>query len=315
MNNIIRFWNRNRGMIIFGVVAIAFLIIIVHILNGFAKDKNKNKQQNIVVLTEEEKTLPTKSIYGEEDVTIEKTKDNVSVINEFIEKCNNKQIQEAYDMLTDDCKTEIYDSLEYFETGYVNPIFETKKIADIKLVGEKNKRYTYSVDIYTDMLSTGIADNAYEIKDYITVDETSENGQINLNGFIYKTEINSTEEKDGVKITVLSKSIYYEDEKYEVKIENNTDKDILMNTGKRTNTITLIDNKGIVHDSDVSTFASVKYRIKANNYRKYTFTFKKYSTSNVLDKALIFADIVLDAEKYEQTEDSENERINLTINI
>ena len=143
MNNIIRFWNQNRRGIIFGVIALVLLIIVVHVLNDLAKNDKKN--ENTIVLTEEEKILPTKSIVGGEEVSIEKSKDNTSLINTFIEKCNNGETQSAYDMLSKDCKEEIYPTLDSFEEGYRKVIFSKKRLSDISNFVVENNRYTYLV--------------------------------------------------------------------------------------------------------------------------------------------------------------------------
>ena len=127
MNRIIRFWNQNRGMLIFAIIALAFLIIIVHVLNALVRDQNKEKMQNQAVLTEEEKALPRQSIIGGSTVDVETTKDNVEAIDTFIEYCNNGDTTAAYNMLTDDCKEELYPTEETFADGYRNIIFTTKR--------------------------------------------------------------------------------------------------------------------------------------------------------------------------------------------
>ena len=202
MNNIIRFWNQNRKSIIIGVVAIVFLLIIIQVLDEMARIE-KEKGQNVIILTEEEKKLPTQSIIGGESVSIETTKSNVEIVEEFIEKCNNKDVEGAYSMLTDECKEVLYKTKENFKKGYLDVIFKNNRIVNIENFISNNNRYTYRVDLYEDILSTGNAQSKDSYIDYITIDEKSKNGKLNINSFIYKQDINKYSEKDGIKITIF----------------------------------------------------------------------------------------------------------------
>ena len=59
MNKLIRYWNQNRVKIILVVAVIAFLIIVIQLLNQVARENNKannTKKENVV------EGLPTESI-------------------------------------------------------------------------------------------------------------------------------------------------------------------------------------------------------------------------------------------------------------
>lgn len=313
MNNIIRFWNQNRKGIIAGIIVIVLLIAFTQLLNKVAEDELKeqrNKQE-----LEEKEDLPTKSIIGGETVKKDITKSNVEIIESFIEKCNSGDVTAAYQMLTDECKEAVYTTEENFKNGYYNVIFKSKKIANIENFMSSGKRYTYRVTLNEDILSTGKVSDLSSYQDYITVDENSENGKLNIKSFIYKKEINEEKEVDGIKITVVSQEVYKENEKYNIKVENNTEKRILIDTRKTSKTLYLVGNNNVKYNSNISELASVLLEIPANFYRTYEIKFNKIYSTGIRTKGIVFSDIVPDYEKYKETPDEVKERITIGINI
>lgn len=313
MNYIIRFWNQNRRGIIIVIVAIVLLIVLIQVLNQITKEQLK--QNNTIALTEEEKNLPTKSIIGADTVSIEQTKDNVEIINEFVQKCNDGDISGAYAMLTDDCKEVLFRTEENFKKGYVDIIFSTTRLLNIENFMSEDKRYTYKVEFYNDILSTGDAENSESYQDYITIDENSKNGKLNINSFIYKNEINKEKEYNGIKITVISQQIFKENEKYEIKIENNTDKRISIHSGEYTKSIYVVGSNNVTYNSNIAEISSILYEIPANFYRTYTLKFNKIYSLGVETKGIAFSDIVPDYEQYKQTPDEAKERIKISVNL
>lgn len=316
MNNIIRYWNRNRRRIIAGIAAIVLLIVIVQVLDEIAKKQRQEKNNLISMLANEQKEdLPTESIIGGATVSKDTTKSNIEIIESFIEKCNNGQIEEAYEMLTDDCKEVLFTTEENFKKGYYDMIFKNKKIANIENFISREKRYTYRVTLYEDILSTGNAQNIQSYQDYITIDENSKNGKVNINSFICKKEINKQAESNGIKITVESQEIYKDNEKYQIKIENNTDKRILIDTRENSKSVYLVGENNVTYNSFISEIASNLYEVPANFFRNYKIKFEKIYSTSIKAKGIVFSDIVLDCEKYKQTPDEIKERVKISINM
>lgn len=109
MNNFVRFYNQNRYMVWIIILSIAAFITIIQILDNFAYQKN-NANQNINVVNNNSSINYNYSVITEKEVN-----SNVSeIIDEFIEKCNNGQVEDAYAMLSDECKIVLYPSLEDF---------------------------------------------------------------------------------------------------------------------------------------------------------------------------------------------------------
>lgn len=313
MNQIIRFWNQNRKGIIIGIIAVVLVIVIIQVLNGIAKRENEEKNNRPKVKQEE--NLPTKSIIGSGSVNSEKTKTNVEIIEKFIEECNMGNISNAYAMLTNECKEVLFPKEENFKNGYYNIVFKSKKLSTIENFISTNNRYTYQVKLYNDILSSGNAQDTGYFQDYITIDEKSENGKLNINNFIYKKDIDKQTEKDGIKVTVLAQEIYKDNEKYQIKIENATDKRISINTGKYVKSIYLLDNNNTVYGSNISEISSTLYEIPINMARNYKLKFNKIYSAGMQANAIVFSDIVADYIQYKQTPDEENKRVQITVNL
>lgn len=315
MNMIIRYWNQNRKVIIIGIIAIVLIITTIQVLNQMARNSIKQKNANRVVLTEEEKKLPTQSIIGGESTTVETAKENTQIINDFVQKCNNGEIAEAYKMLTDECKEIVFPTEESFRTGYINLIFKEKKNCDAQnFLGDVN-RQTYLVKFANDVLASGNINDLQTYQDYITIDKNAKNGKLNINGFIYRKDINKEKEVEGIKVKVISQEVYKEKEKYNVKIENNTNKTILIDTGRKTRTTYAYGSNGTKYNSNITDISSALREIFAKVSQDYKIEVRKPYSSGVYTELLVFSDIVTDYEQYLQDPSNFDERVQISINI
>lgn len=312
MNNMIRFWNQNRKGIIAGIVAIVLLILFIQILNEIAKQQKEERNNNKIVLTEEEKKLPTESIIGDKKVSIEETKTNVKIIENFVDKCNNGQVYDAYELLTDGCKKALFSSEESFKRGYIDTIFKNKKIINIENYISRDNRYTYKVNFYNDVLSSGNIDDMGGYQDYITIDT---NGKLNINNLIYRKEINKELEIEGIKVTIVAQEIYRESENYEIKIKNNTKNRILIDTNKKSKSVYVVGSNNITYNSYIDEVSDILLEIPRGIERTYNIGFNKIYSIGVITNSIVFTDIVLDCEKYKQTPEEVKERLKITISV
>lgn len=314
MNNIIRFWNQNRKGIITIVVAFVLLIIVIQVLNQMAKNANDKKDTNTQI-SEEDRKLPTQSIIGGDSISTQTTKENVAIIEEFIEKCNSGDVTGAYQMLTQDCKEALFSTEENFKKGYIDIIFKTKRIGSIEHFLSKNQRYTYKVKFYKDMLATGDIENTDSYQDYITIDENSNTGMLNINNFIYKKEINKEREVAGIKVIVLAQEIYKDSEKYQIKIENRTDKRVLIDTRERSKSVYLVGDNNVTYNSYLSELSSILYEIPANFYRNYEIRFNKIYSAGVQTTGIVFSDMVADCEAYNEAPEKVTQRVQISVSL
>ena len=315
MNRIFRLWNKHRKGFILGIGAFVFLVLVIHFLNEMVKQQNINdnlNKQNIV-LTQEEKNLPTESIIGGKNVSIDDSKQNVNLFNEFVEKCNNEDLTGAYNMLTDDCKEALFPSVELFKAGYYDIIFTEKRIVNMENFLTSQNRYTYLVKYDADLLSQGKTSSDSSYKDYITIDYNKENGKINVNSLIYREVINKEAEQYGLKLQVLYKEVYKENEKYIVKVTNNTDKRISITTGKANKDIYATDDSNVDYKSNILEIASSLYQIPAHFNKTYTLKFIKTYSYGIPTRAITFLDIVPDYNQYEISPNETKERVQVRV--
>lgn len=318
MNAIIRFWNRNRKGIILGIVVIALLVLLIQFFNMLAKNKNNKKREEELELYEKYKDmdLPTQSVIGESSIGYEDTEKNVNVLNEFIEKCSNGKYQEAFDMLTSDCKDVLYDnSLQNFIDGYIKTYVSSSDIyGDAKLYSSTQKGDTYIVSYQKDGMLAG---NTTEKtgKDYITVMTKEDVGKISIGSLLYRNEINKEQEYNGIKIIVIAEEVYKENVKYAIKVENNTNKEIMINTGRNTNGIYALGTNGTKYSSLASEIPSVKCRVPAGLYENYKIKFNITNSSKVKFKGIIFNDIVDDYKTYKENTEEFTNRIKISIEL
>ena len=318
MNKIIRLWNQNRKLFILGIALLVFLIIIVHVLNDVAKRKNEEKEtikQNKILISQEEEELPTQTKIGGEEIELEKTKENVKEIQDFVDKCNNGDITGAYNMLTDDCKNALFPEEKLFKTGYYDTAFSEKKVVEMDNYITKDKRFTYVVRFYKDSLSTAKVSSMSDYKDYITIDENKEKGKININSFIYSKQINQEKEVNGIKVKIISEEIYLENEKFNIQIENSTDKDILIDTNKKEKSVYVVSESNVTYGSNISEIANTLKKIPSNFYGTYKLQFNKSYISGAKTLGIVFSDIVPDYTKYKEDSSQMTQRVQISVTL
>lgn len=291
--NIIRYYNQNRkkiwGIIIIIVSAFIFLKLINEIYAMQHKkevETLKNNQDKIQEQTNNTKLETNKSVVTGEEKSPETLSKDTTVIDKFINFCNNKKIEEAYNLLTDECKQEMYDTLEKFEQAYYNEIFKGENKTCIV---ENWINNTYKVKITEDMLATGKSSNKNSIQDYITVEEN----KLNINNYIGHKEINEITNKDNIQMEVLSKDTYMEYEKYTIKVTNNTNMQMLLDGGTNVESLYLQDSKGSTYSAYTHELTKPMLSLSSGETKEVTIKFYSSYISTKKIENIIFSDLLL----------------------
>lgn len=154
MNNLIRYYNQNRIKIWGIIISIIFIFILIKILNYFAKIDNNNKNNEVINSIKNDTVYnPNQSIISDEDVPEEKGKDFNKLIRSFLDYCNSEKPSEAYKLITDECKEELFPTQEYFENNYYNKIFKSNNTYDFQSWSTDDV-YIYKVRVQDNPLST-----------------------------------------------------------------------------------------------------------------------------------------------------------------
>ena len=314
MHNIRHFYYQNKEKIWKVVLIIAFLLGIIYFLNGQAVEKsNQNldtsNNSNVSYTDEQNKTyISDKSPMTGGTVTEKEVQKINNTISKFLQYCKNGKIEEAYNMLSKDCKENEYKTSEKFKEKYLRTRFDKDSIYEI----ENWKRDTYKITISKDLLSTGDVNSNVKQVEYITIVEENLEEKLNINSYIGKTEMNKETMQNEVKITAISKNVYLDYETYEFKIQNLSNKTIKLDTLEKTGTMYLEDKNGNKYNAYANEILEQDLEIKPKQQININIKYaKNYSNRNTVDK-IVFENIILDYIKYktvgntQQFEDNEN---------
>lgn len=311
MHKLFRYYNQNRKQIWITVIIIIFIIFIIQLLNNEAKEQNeKDRQQNSqdkettynnVVSYDKE----SKSIISEAKVSGEKKNTFGEVIDKFYTYCINHNPEKAYELLSNDIKSNMYESESLFERLYYSPKFEGNKQYSFQSWTTANGRYTYQVKIFDDMLSTGKKNGKY-IEDYVTIVQENGSYKLNINSYIGKEEINAVEKNENISIKVTKAYIYKDYEIFDIIVKNNTNNQILLDTREKTKTTYLVDNKDNKFEALLHENNEQDLLIDANQTKKIQIKYNVVARDDLKIKSITFNNIVLNYEQYKLNSENRN---------
>lgn len=309
--NIIRFYNQNKKNIWIMIIAIILIIIAIHTLNNIVKNNKKEKAnaiKNIINEEEYENNLNINTLLSDNDVEEDKS----LIIDQFIRYCNANKVEQAYNLLSENCKKGLFPTIEIFKQNYYNKIFSTTKLySKERFIGK-----TYKIKLYEDILSTG-STNSKTIEDYYTIEKSDNKTKININNYIGQKDINKTSKSRVLEVSVLDKQIYKEYEEYQVKVTNTSNKTIMLDSSESTKTIYLVGDKNIKYYSLSHEIITNDLIIRSNETKTINIKFSKEYNSNNKINSLVFSDIILDYDIYKSQEKKSEytNRTNISINL
>lgn len=319
MLKITRLYNQNRRKVWGIAIIVIFIIAIVQLLNSayrntnsMIKESNEDNvtESNIVDYDKARNSIVSGGkIYKETSDEIQKTLEN------FLVYCCNQQIEEAYSLLTDDCKEILYPSIKDFNDNYCKDIYEKRRTYTFQSWSSVDHTYIYLVKIFEDMLSTGRDTTKNYLQDYITV--IYENGQylLNINKFIKVKNIDKEKEVQDVKVRVISSQMYIDYEYYEIEITNNREKEIILDPLKEDNSTYVQDQNRVKIRALLYENKEEEFKIAPGETKKIKIKFNNsFIASNKISK-VVFSSIILDQEKYLQDEDKEDIKVQIEVNL
>lgn len=131
------FWLEHSDPIIFYSIVIIVIILIVQFFNRLAIEKNKSDE------TATSETTTESYIYNAEDKKL---------IENFVNLCKDNKTHEAYKLLSNRCKQELYPTYEEFINNYYYKMFSEKRTIEINY---EKERKLYKITFYTDILESG----------------------------------------------------------------------------------------------------------------------------------------------------------------
>lgn len=291
--NIFRYYHQNRKMIWLVIIAIIILIIAIQALNNIVKNQNKNNSNNIINEKEYENNLNINVLISEEKVK----EDEELIIDQFLRYCNAKKVEEAYALISEDCKKELFPTIEYFKQNYYNPQFSTTKLYS----KEHFTGNTYKIKLYDDILTTGSVNNN-STEDYFTIKKENNSVKLNISNYIDSKNINKSSTNDKLQVKVIKKQIYKEYEKYEIQITNLTYDTILLDSKENTKSMYLVGENNVRYYSLSHELLNENLIIKPKATISIFIKYNKEYNSNKIVNQLVFSDVILNYDLYKEKE-------------
>lgn len=298
MKKLIRYWNQNRIKVIITIFIIVFILVLILVINNIISQVQDNTISNTSGIVDTAK--PSESVISGDSVPDEVTETNMDVIRNFVEYCNNKEYENAYNLLTEDCKNELFPSLQTFIDNYYNQIFDKNITYSLELWYYSSEVYTYRITYKeNNLLETGIVNSGSNNEDYITVVKGDNGDKLNISNFIGKEQINKEVENNGVKITIRERIRFKNYERYLIEVENNSNNTILLSGGTDSNDICLIDTNEAEYDCMLNEISLTDLELESNSRRTINISFYKAYNSYRTVESMMFKNIILDKQSYE----------------
>ena len=267
------------------IIIVLTIWIIVVLINNYLKSHRKENNEL------ENDYTPDIAVMDDGDVSVpSKYRANVKqTIDTYFNYCNSKEFEKAYDMLSDDCKTFLYQNkLENFEE-YANDFYTGDKKYYLQNYSNLKNKYIYDMYIIDDIEKTGGTNGYNEKVEKITVFRNKNEYKIANQGYIengkYENIVAQTED---MTVKVISKDISYKKESYNLEITNKTDKYILISDGTYSDSVTLNlgDQKRNATNTQNATFL-----LSPNSTSLMSFIFDKFADDEKEPTEINFNDV------------------------
>lgn len=290
------FIRKNKGKLIdLGkkIMIVAMVVLIATIMLSFMETISSDEEKDST-----EVYRPTETIVKGSDISEEQYTKDSNIVSKFLDFCNNSQLEEAYNLLSNDCKKELYPTIEYFKDYYHNVIFnETRECTMQSWIS--TKEYTvYKVRYPNNMMSTGTynEDDVYE--DYITLKKDATTESVSIGNFVSSEDCNIKERTDEIEVTVIKKKQYITYEEYEIKVKNKTANTMLLDDLTLEDDINLVLESGTEYGMDINKLFYKNLIIEPGITRTLTLRFEKNLGVNKKSESIKFSKIIKDYDTY-----------------
>lgn len=314
-NNLFRKYNQNRKTIWVVIAFVAFFILLLHFIFNIARINRNNtiqeEPQNI------QENQMDSNILNDNSIIIDTPNSTVNmtaqdIIQRFVNFCNQGQINEAYEMLTNDCKQALFPTIEDFRANYINDIFTQEKTIKVETSIYDNS--ILKVTFYNgNILATGGYQTEDVLQDYICVLQENDEPKLSINKFIRTEEINKSNTVNSVYVNVLKKDIYIDYEVYQIQVTNQSNNTILFLNQNIEDAVTIIDENQVRYSSNIDEYSAERLRINPQSTTIYNIRFNKLYNAQRVISAINFSDIIINYQ--ENQTNQEAEKMNITISF
>lgn len=296
MNKLIRFYNQNRNKFWLVIITIILVFVIIRLVNNWIRDNKNNNidtPNNIAYYSEGE------SIVSDNDVPEYNREEFGTLISSFLDYCILGNTNEAYNLLSNECKDELYPYVQDFENLYRSKNFDTSKTYTFQSWTSQNS-YIYQIRIFENSLYTGNTTTDDYIQDYYNIVYEDGQAKLNISGFVKTDEINKNVTINNVDIKVNEIHYYMDYATADISIQNSSDKNILLDTMEDVDTVFLQTSSGTKLTSFLSYFSQEDMILNANNSKDINVRFNFSYSDSVKIQSLCFTDVVMNYDVYMQ---------------
>lgn len=247
---------------------------------------------------------PHNSVMESEETVPDKLKTPIEeLIGKFVDYCNEKDYESAYNLLSTDCKNNIYPDIEDFKK-YVDSVFPNKKIYNIQNFSNKDNVYIYTVKILNDILASGLSNeedsNVYSEK-YAIITENNEL-KLSIREYVGRQNLSYMYEDDDMKIKIESVDKKYDHIVYNINIKNKSENYIVFANNVTDYEIALDTSDGLLRRGD-EVLTDVELFPEETN--DFSFKFTVFYDDNTEINGILFDYIRVykDVDSYDNGED------------
>ena len=284
MNKFLRWYYRNKVKFWIRVLIIVGIYLLILLLDSIS-EKSLEKEISEQNFSNKINYVNKHSIKSEETIIGTQTKKEDiknanEIIDAFIKYCNNEEPEKAYELISEECKEEMYPTLQDFINSYYKNIFSVSKTYKM----QNWSGNIYKIEYRDSLLATGGVEKDFFIRDYITVEKKKDITKLNINNYVGRKEINRGKTIDNIKINVLSKDVYMEYEIYNIQIENNSRNDFLLDNLQNSTSIFIKDSKENKHYAYLNELTEEMLTVKVNQIKDISIKFtNSYITNSKVD--------------------------------
>lgn len=318
MSNLRKYYYDNKQKIWKTILIIVSIFAVIYGVNYFMRLQNDNYNtlaQNIPQNTIVDNTSLTtnQSVVGGSIIDDSILEEHITVIENFLNLCNNKEFEKAYELLSTDCKENVFNNYNLFKTAYCDKIFNTSKT----YTTENWSGSIYRIRLVEDILATGQSSTmGTAIQDWYTIVDEDGEEKLNINNYIGKQEFtDSTSTENDITIKILEKNTYKDYENYTIEVTNNTKNTIYLDDGEDTSTIYIEDSNGVKHEAASSEIIYSTLTLMSGQTKRYTIKFTNTYITNREITSITFDKVILNYNEYLTNTENYEDTISITINI
>lgn len=291
------------------LMMVAIIVLIATIMLSFNSNYENSK-------TEEKNAYrPTETVIEGSEIDEEQYETDKNIVDAFLSYCNKAELEEAYKLLSDDCKKELYPTISDFEEYFYNNIFDKERQVNLQAWISTQKYTVYKMRYTNNMLSTGVYDSGDVFQDYVTLSKKADKEEISIGNLVYCEDCNIVTKTKELEATVIRKKIYVSDEEYEIKIKNKTNKTILLDDLNDNRTIRLIAGSDVEYGAYTNKIFSINLRLAPDETKVITIRFKKGLSSDNESKEIVFSNIIRNYYVYKENQENYSDITSISIDV